>query len=422
MPPGMQSRTNVAETLNMGAGRRPTIVFAISNFEPAFGGTVSQIGRQARALRRRGLDAIVLTKPHAPDLPQYAELDGLKVVRRGPAPATPDTSWSWLDKVRTLSSWTIWLLRHRRRIDAVQAVLHADLLGPPFLAGLSRRTGMLWVGRGDAERMLCSGTSLARRIVERLRRRLLRRAFHVVLTHAMANELISLRIPNPAVIPVPVDTHAFHPVSADERIASRTLLRLGRDEPIVLFVGHAVQEKGVHHLISAAALLRDAGITCRVLVVGEDRSPDRSYVPSLRGHAADLRLDASIRFEGFHRDIRRYLWAADVLVLPSEREGMPNVLLEAMACGTPCVAPASAGGDELLHAGGGVVPPSNSPEDLVQAIREVLIDESSVRRMSSAARRSAERFSTEDVAQSYARLYRAIIGQTGARLAVGISR
>jgi glycosyltransferase involved in cell wall biosynthesis len=53
---------------------------------------------------------------------------------------------------------------------------------------------------------------------------------------------------------------------------------------------------------------------------------------------------------------------------------MPNVLLEAMACGLTCVAPASAGGDELLFGSAGVIPESNSPADLAGALIDLLAD------------------------------------------------
>lgn len=392
----------------MAPGRRSTVVFLVSNYEPAGGGTVSQVRNQARALRRRGIDTVVLTKPHAPGLAREAELGGVQVVRLGPAPAEVDTTWSRITKARTFASWAAWLLRRRRRIGAVQAVLHADFLLSPILAGLGGRTGMLWVGRGDAERNLDGGAGLAGRLVVRLRRRLARRRFHVALTNRMAKDLEELGLSCAAVIPVPVDTEAFRPASEEERDDARARLGLDSDAQTILFVGHLLPDKGVHHLLRAVALLRDRDRPCRVLVVGEDRSAGRTYGPELRRLAVQLGLGRSVRFEGFRADPRPYLWAADLLVLPSEREGMPNVLLEAMACGTPCVAPPSAGGEDTLLGGGGIVPATNSPKHLARGIEQALWEGPDGRPSPADARWAAERFSSESVAQRYASLYESL--------------
>jgi glycosyltransferase involved in cell wall biosynthesis len=77
-------------------------------------------------------------------------------------------------------------------------------------------------------------------------------------------------------------------------------------------------------------------------------------------------------FTGVVTDPRPVLWAADIFALASEREGLPNSLLEAMACGLPCVAPASAAGDELLGGGAGLVPADATA--LSDALRRLALD------------------------------------------------
>jgi glycosyltransferase involved in cell wall biosynthesis len=104
-------------------------------------------------------------------------------------------------------------------------------------------------------------------------------------------------------------------------------------------------------------------------------------------------------------DPRPFLWAADALVLPSEREGIPNVVLEAMACGTPCVAPASAGGEDVLGSGGGVIPADNSPDQLAPAIALLLGGDGREQQLRADARAAAGRFSLDAVAQRYTALY-----------------
>ena len=66
---------------------------------------------------------------------------------------------------------------------------------------------------------------------------------------------------------------------------------------------------------------------------------------------ARLGLESSVTFAGRQEDVRPYLLAGDVLVLPSEREGLPLVLLEAMACGIPCIASDLEGNREVIVEG-----------------------------------------------------------------------
>ena len=94
-------------------------------------------------------------------------------------------------------------------------------------------------------------------------------------------------------------------------------------------------------------------------------------------------------------------------MLPSDREGLPNSLLEAMACGLACVAPASAAGDQVLDTESGVIPPSNDPHDLAVALAALEHDPEQRARLGLGARRAAQRYGLEAVIDRYETLYRA---------------
>lgn len=101
---------------------------------------------------------------------------------------------------------------------------------------------------------------------------------------------------------------------------------------LVVFVGRLDPAKELTYLLSAWRLVRDAVPGAKLRIIGE--GPERVM---LERQSVDLRLDGSVEFLGYRRDIPELLREADLMVLTSRREGMPNVLLEGMASGLPIV-------------------------------------------------------------------------------------
>ena len=109
-------------------------------------------------------------------------------------------------------------------------------------------------------------------------------------------------------------------------------------------------------------------------------------------------------FTGVVNDVVEYFHAADVFALPSDREGISNSLIEALACGLPCIAPPSAGGAEVLDDSCGVIPSSNRPADLLAALQHVC--QPAIReRMRIGAATASQRFELQTIAQQYVWLY-----------------
>ncbi|HEV2853915.1 MAG TPA: glycosyltransferase family 4 protein [Thermoanaerobaculia bacterium] len=155
-----------------------------------------------------------------------------------------------------------------------------------------------------------------------------------------------------------VDMELFQPVDRGE-----VRRRLGLSGAVLLSVGHAIPRKG-HHL-AIEALRELPGMT--LMIAG-----DGWYEPALRDLAASLGVEDRVRFLGHveQEDLKEYYGAADALVLASSREGMANVLLEAMACGTPVVATAVWGTPEAINCpDAGVLMKERTAGALVEAAR-----------------------------------------------------
>jgi glycosyltransferase involved in cell wall biosynthesis len=132
-----------------------------------------------------------------------------------------------------------------------------------------------------------------------------------------------------------------------------------------LAVGNLVELKGVHVTLSALARISDA-----VLLVAGD-GPEASR---LRRLASELGVEARVRFLGNvpRADLLEYYNVADALFLASSREGMPNVVLESLACGTPVVAAPFAGAAELINASeAGEIAKARTAEGMLAAWHEL---------------------------------------------------
>jgi glycosyltransferase involved in cell wall biosynthesis len=162
----------------------------------------------------------------------------------------------------------------------------------------------------------------------------------VTVSQALKDKVIALGV-NPGKVTVlrnGVDLGRFGP---RDRTAIRA--KLGFTGSVWLTVGHLVALKGVHIVIEALARVPDTTL----LIVGE--GPEERKLRSL---VAQLGLNTCVWFLGTipQAELGEYYNAADVLLHASSREGMPNVVLEALACGTPVVAAPFAGVTELLDA------------------------------------------------------------------------
>jgi glycosyltransferase involved in cell wall biosynthesis len=142
-------------------------------------------------------------------------------------------------------------------------------------------------------------------------------------------------------IPNGVDLDRFRPADNRTRRAARRALDLP-DEPVVLFVGYFSTEKRPDLLFRAWAHAREQGMTSTLVMVGATRGRhpeiDPEMIMRLRADAERRGLAKHLAFIERTDAIEAVYRAADVFALPSVREGLPNALLEAMACGLPCVA------------------------------------------------------------------------------------
>lgn len=175
-----------------------------------------------------------------------------------------------------------------------------------------------------------------------------------------------------------------------DRSVVRAELGVQPDEILLGSVGRLVPQKGFDVLLRALALIPRSDIRLFIAGVGADEA-------KLRALAAELNLHGRVCFAGYRRDVPRLMQCFDLYTHASRFEGMPIVVLEAMASGCPVVATAVDGTRELIDDGlhGWLVPPEQ-PALLAEAVQAAVNDPLEAQRRACAARqRVAERFSEE---------------------------
>ena len=177
-----------------------------------------------------------------------------------------------------------------------------------------------------------------------------------------------------------VDSSHFSPRLPDLGLADE--LGIDRSVPVIGFVGRLTHDKGIDCLISAIALLHADELTCQLLVVGPQNEPDSaSYLDKLRS------IGEHVVAVGAVEDVRPYFGLMDVHVLPSLREGFPNVVLEASAMGLPTVTTDATGAIDSVRDGEtGVIVKTQDARGLADAIKTLVRDRDSASRYGVAAR------------------------------------
>ena len=168
-------------------------------------------------------------------------------------------------------------------------------------------------------------------------------------------------------------------VSEKRTSGLRKELDIPTDHSVICTITHMEEHKGLAYLLESASLLLQSRNDVSFLIVGEG-----SLKEELRKLCVILKIEKNVIFAGERSDIPEILSLTDIFVLPSLREGLGLVILEAMACGKPVIATNVGGVPEVVKDGvsGTLVPPKD-PEALYSAMKELLDDREKQKTMGS---------------------------------------
>ncbi|WP_256360298.1 glycosyltransferase family 4 protein [Methylomonas koyamae] len=182
----------------------------------------------------------------------------------------------------------------------------------------------------------------------------------------------------------------------------------------VLMAARLLYDKGVREYVEAARLLRQQGVDARFVLVGDRDDGNPSSLS--RQEVEALRADSNIEFLGFQTNMPQLLAAANIVVLPSYREGLPRVLEEAAACGRAVVTTDVPGCRDAIEANAsGLLVPVRDAAGLADAIRRLLEDGELRREMGRQGRQLAERrYAVAAIVDAHLAIYRELLAASGA--------
>jgi glycosyltransferase involved in cell wall biosynthesis len=376
----------------------PTILVGVTHAQSCL-----VLKKRLRALREAGFRVVLVSSP-GELLERTAAEEGVEAVairmRRAISPLS--------DLVALARLW--WVLG-RVKPDVVEfSTPKAGLLGTlaAWLRGVPHRVYLL---RGlkletagglkrcillAAERLaaacahvvLCNGPSL--------------RAQTLALTIAPAKKLVLLGEGSSH----GVDIERFSPGPTDVR----ERFGLSRDAPLIGFVGRLTRDKGIPELMEAFEAIRATEPAARLLLVGWFDEAEDALDAELRARIA---VHPQICCTGFVRDTSAYYRVIDVLVLPSRREGFPNVALEAAATGIPVIATSATGSrDSVVPNVTGLLISPGSPAAIANAVLALLRNPARRQQMGNAARAWVqEHFQEERVVGLTTSFYASMLGR-----------
>lgn len=418
---------------------KPRIYIAIATFFPWVGGAEKQALAQARSLHERGYAVTIITFRHDRTWLPNEVIEGIPVSRvAGRLLGDRKKLPRFLQKLfyliaMVVMGWVLWRCRqsydvlhvHQLNLLALPVALLCRFISKPMLivvhsAGLDMSTrssnkASLVAGPLDAtaswlhvEGPTGVGGDLADlerlgKPVARFTRWLLNRTQTVVviISSRMKSYLAAhdFQVSNIQLIPNGVDITRFNPCRAGNPIDEQN--------QIVVCVSRLSYEKGIDVLLQAWYQVHKQLPQAKLIIVGPGLLQSQ-----LEHMAKALGIAESVEFAGFQSDIPAQFRRGGLAVLPSRVEGMPVALLEAMACGLPCVATCVSGSEDIIqHGVNGLLVEPEDYESMAEALLALLRDPLLAKKYGDAARRRIEQhYSLEHITDMYVELYQRIAG------------
>lgn len=332
-----------ASTPALAPARTLRVLMYSTYFPPEFSGAAQQALMLARHLRAQGHRVEFVTVRWR-DLPEHDVVDGFAVTRLYAGRRRKHREFRlWANLCRF-----VWQRRHDFDILHSHGAYYTNAIVGP----LARAAGLKSIVKASLADDDLHG--IGRNLSGRMHLSLLRQVDACVgISHDLVHEFRRSGIDAPRIhyLPNGVDVQQFRPADETARIAVRQELGLDARQPLALYAGVMDVRKNIEWLAREWVEQDAFGTGACLLAIGPQSREDTDGALIARLRALQERAPTRFQLRPHSPGMERYYRAANLLVLPSHKEGLPNVVLEAMASGLPCVAADVSGTRDLVQPG-----------------------------------------------------------------------
>ncbi len=362
-------------------------------FPPQYSGAALQAINLAKKLRNMSLEVCFFTVNHG-DSPASDEVEGFKVFRLREGKGRFGEFLLWKN---------MWQLVKQQKPDIIHshgAYLKNSFVGP--LSKLFRKKSIVKISLADNDlHGLGRGRSgwLHKQFIAKADR-------YISISMKVTAELKNYGFPIEKIMEIPngVDCDRFCPASPEEKKVLRRTYGLPEDAPMLLYAGVIDERKNVKWLVQSwVGIARDySGFLTIVGPVSREDKDMRLY-NSLKAYEGGMTnklffIPYTDRMSDFYR-------MADIFVLPSVNEGMPNVVLEAMSSGLPCLVNKVSGAEDIISDGNGLSFDVKKTETFIDGLFKLRAENERLRIGERARRDIIGKYSLDRIADQYFRLY-----------------
>ncbi len=376
------------------------IALLSEKYTPDLGGLAISTGRMGHLLASAGHDIRLFapTSSLPPSIKQTLRSNGVTVMRFGAHKRVDDTLVDWFEAI---------VEEHKRApFDLIHAyfITQAGFVGA-YAGKYLGIPSVVSIRGNDIERAMFDPSKFSHGMYA------LQNA-SAVTTNASelakkAQAFLSREI---TLIPNGIDLSIFRKVEKNE-ILAETLNLESSTRRVLGFTGELREKKGLVTLLSGYALLQKT-LPSTLLIVGEVRvGEDKKAFDEFRSSNPDSHIIVTGPVP--HKDLPAYYALMDVFIHPSLRDGMPNAILEAMACELPVIATPVGGVLDVLEDGvNGRLIPVNDADALANTAAELLDDEAQRKRLGKSAReRIAKDFTPQQELESNLAVYQCLVNR-----------